>query len=616
MEKFVIVLFSLCALNALSQNEKSLNEISYAQFIGNILNTKEEIYTLNDVVVRFNPLTDDTFKAYFKNENSIFGKQKKVIFIDKKIVLNNVHFPYEFTERDSLNNEIYMSDSGVLNNIVFEKHVEVNNCFTLKILNCTFNSGFTYKARSVYEKKEKQIKFNNGGLDFRNNKVNKKFYVNLSPDTKDTPFQFFCSNNSITLPNNNNGLYFNLILKNVVYQEFRNNTLTGGSRIFFRLDQGAWVNFHNNTFNQNTPEITISNVSDLKKVDFENNTFNNYFFFKIDKLEPTYSIDWQQFERSYIDEGGYSNFFREYEKELELRSDTATYWSNHNTQKFYRDTAMFQIKSAYHLELAARGKFYNHYKNLFNRANANDVYVDLKNIETKRLSVEHTSNPSFNTFFTLKINQFLKVFSDYGTRPSKSIIFSIYIICVFALIYFIFPNSWSQNSKHSIVRRFNFFSKYFRSSDGMNKIYLESKNNELSRYIDFKEQIESSSLELPPFFVKWARPIYKIGLFQSKIQCYIFEKTNLLQGTWLDTPKKERKFKALLTGSYLIIFLVYDLIIRLLDALALSVNTFTTLGFGEIPIKGVPRYLAILQGFIGWFMLTIFSVSLISQILN
>ena len=38
--------------------------------------------------------------------------------------------------------------------------------------------------------------------------------------------------------------------------------------------------------------------------------------------------------------------------------------------------------------------------------------------------------------------------------------------------------------------------------------------------------------------------------------------------------------------------------------------------FGEIPIKGLPRYLAIIQGFIGWFMLTIFSVSLISQLLN
>ena len=55
---------------------------------------------------------------------------------------------------------------------------------------------------------------------------------------------------------------------------------------------------------------------------------------------------------------------------------------------------------------------------------------------------------------------------------------------------------------------------------------------------------------------------------------------------------------------------------KTLNALMLSINTFTTFGFGEIPIKGLPRYLAIIQGFIGWFMLTIFSVSLISQLLN
>ena len=38
---------------------------------------------------------------------------------------------------------------------------------------------------------------------------------------------------------------------------------------------------------------------------------------------------------------------------------------------------------------------------------------------------------------------------------------------------------------------------------------------------------------------------------------------------------------------------------------------------GEIRERVKPlRYLAIIQGFIGWFMLTIFSVSLISQLLN
>ena len=62
--------------------------------------------------------------------------------------------------------------------------------------------------------------------------------------------------------------------------------------------------------------------------------------------------------------------------------------------------------------------------------------------------------------------------------------------------------------------------------------------------------------------------------------------------------------------------LIFDVIVKMLNTRMLSINTFTTLGFGEIPIKGLPRYLAIIQGFIGWFMLTIFSVSLITLLLK
>lgn len=55
---------------------------------------------------------------------------------------------------------------------------------------------------------------------------------------------------------------------------------------------------------------------------------------------------------------------------------------------------------------------------------------------------------------------------------------------------------------------------------------------------------------------------------------------------------------------------------RLVNATALSMNAFVTLGYGEMPAKGVQRYLAVLEGLIGWFLLSIFSASLISQMLQ
>ena len=61
--------------------------------------------------------------------------------------------------------------------------------------------------------------------------------------------------------------------------------------------------------------------------------------------------------------------------------------------------------------------------------------------------------------------------------------------------------------------------------------------------------------------------------------------------------------------------LVFGFGISMLNAITLSLNSFVTLGFGTIPTSGAARYVCILQGFIGWFLLSIFTVSLINQIL-
>lgn len=53
----------------------------------------------------------------------------------------------------------------------------------------------------------------------------------------------------------------------------------------------------------------------------------------------------------------------------------------------------------------------------------------------------------------------------------------------------------------------------------------------------------------------------------------------------------------------------------LVNAFTLSLNSFVTLGFGTIPTSGLARYICILQGFLGWFLLSIFTASLINQVL-
>ena len=53
----------------------------------------------------------------------------------------------------------------------------------------------------------------------------------------------------------------------------------------------------------------------------------------------------------------------------------------------------------------------------------------------------------------------------------------------------------------------------------------------------------------------------------------------------------------------------------LVNAFTLSLNSFVTLGFGTIPTSGLARYVCILQGFLGWFLLSIFTASLINQVM-
>ena len=89
----------------------------------------------------------------------------------------------------------------------------------------------------------------------------------------------------------------------------------------------------------------------------------------------------------------------------------------------------------------------------------------------------------------------------------------------------------------------------------------------------------------------------------------VSSKTKLLADFKTLTEKNKagyvRPFFSLLKGFFYSFF----------NAITLSVNSFVTLGFGTIPTHGLAKYICIFQGFLGWFLLSIFIVALINQIL-
>ena len=97
---------------------------------------------------------------------------------------------------------------------------------------------------------------------------------------------------------------------------------------------------------------------------------------------------------------------------------------------------------------------------------------------------------------------------------------------------------------------------------------------------------------------------------------FIYRRIEVLKGRWKDLRPKRKAYVSLVTIVSLLLYATYLIAVRSLNSITLSINVFSTLGFGAIPVKGVTRYITIVEGFIGWFLLSIFSVSLIGQMLQ
>jgi len=280
------------------------------------------------------------------------------------------------------------------------------------------------------------------------------------------------------------------------------------------------------------------------------------------------------------------------------------------------DSMNFEIKEDYDLLIASYKSLLESYQKRGDQESYNACYVEMKNLDTRHLKFLYTESPTFKTFFKWRINQFLKVFSGYGTEPERAVIFSMYVILLFAFIYLLFPNSWDAHGRKRIMNRYAFFFKYMNKKSGIHEVYLDNQKEDLLEFDEFKTLVAQQGKTVPRFFTATALPLYKWAISGTKFSASVLKRVDIMKGTWNDLPTKKRWWKSFLLIGAFTVAICYDILIKMLNALMLSINTFTTLGFGEIPIKGLPRYLAIIQGFIGWFMLTIFSVSIISQLLN
>lgn len=268
--------------------------------------------------------------------------------------------------------------------------------------------------------------------------------------------------------------------------------------------------------------------------------------------------------------------------------------------------------------ISCYANFYNAFKSQGNRIAANACYVEWKDIETAYLNNLNTSGKDKSVFFNYLMNVFLKIFCDYGTNPLKAIQIAFYVLLFFAGIYFFFPYSILSFHKRSLFDQLKVYGYYLTSPKSLLEIEdsVIAKEDKVPTYNEYMSFVSESKGKIPWYFHIFGKPLYFLELIRSKPTKWFYKLIDIFPDEWENMSRVKKVLATVLYGGVFMATIVWFFLIHVLDSIALSLNVFSTLGFGQIPIKGIPRYLTILEGFIGWFLLSIFSVSLISQVIQ
>ena len=598
---------SLCA-----QDSTAYVYHSYSEFLQLIQQEEDTLFEYSNAIIQFDPKTDQRFTIYYKFKDSVWSEQPvDTIHIRKHIQLQNVHF-YSI-EKDTLieNKREVTKSEGVWYKCRFEGRVEIFQCSDIQLFNSRLANHFRIINQNYVPK---DLVRSNAEIRIQNNRITKDFSIGSDWEADNNQSRVLINNNDFIIDEHKGNYALSVYANSVFFLGFSRNNVRSIAPNIVNVVSGNWIVFEDNIFKRYVT-LDINELRGFQRLQLNRNSFPDFVLLNLPlTIPPSAFIGWKQFEGQLISNNGFGPFISDLYVKDKLYA-TANRFKSVFLRQYY-DSIRISNPKAFVGEMALRGRLYNHHKSKYDYETANQVFIDLKNLETERLAFLHRENPSFRTYFKWKINQFLKLFVDYGTEPAKAIVFALYVIMLFAAVYLFFPNSWDSHGKNRLKDRYLFFLKYLSLNKGIHDVYLEERKDEIAEGERFKAILEQHKLDAPAIFYRTALPLYKWSMAGTRTYSRIIQNFDFLKGKWKETDQKIRAVKTFLVVAIFFFAILYDLFIKVLNAVMLSINTFTTLGFGEIPIKGLPRYLAIIQGFIGWFMLTIFSVSLISQLLN
>jgi len=326
-------------------------------------------------------------------------------------------------------------------------------------------------------------------------------------------------------------------------------------------------------------------------------------------------------EKIKIDETSFNNLgFFYFNEQMDM-----PYYGNNIGQPYYGNEEYYKVKEllkneAYLSKLDELIITYRQFINILaiqgGKAKKDGV-LKLKDLETAQKIYDYYKDPNMNTWFNWKGSEFLRWYSDYGTNPFKALTYCFWAMLYFAMFYFIFYNEWDKIDRGFLIKRFNSVMDYFTTEKRIEDFYYSTHNKEMTTFTEFKETLDKNKVYMPSMLASLAKPIYQISLLRYKTLRFSYTKAEFMAGRkWVDLEQKEKYWIGTLTFFLTLTYIIYLVFIRALNSIVLSINAFSTLGFGQIPVRGFTKYVAIIEGFIGWFLLSIFLVSVLSQMMS
>jgi len=581
---FIILLCTIAISSHLFSQNNYKRKISISKWIEEMEKCKDKVFYLENTEIFFDEIKDSlySFNQFIPLVSGKISNEEKKI--SPLVFIRNCKLPDNAT--------------CSVNSLIFQNNITIANCegaLQVRFIDCTFKQGLDIRSSNFRD------------LEFWNCSILQRVVVS------ELQISFFSFRNC--------SFYTDYRVVESLYtigDEMENHSC----QHLFRVFQNEKMI---NTFELSNCKLLPSEVIPLLSfyggkydvVNFDGTDFSNSIVnfaycsvkenlnvqdckFKqpFGTLKFNFPTDNTSFNWSQLDSVGLG-LYENYPQVYTNKSDT-----------LFSDVSLFnELNSSYR-------KFFSMYRTQGDIESANACYIQMKDMETQRYYKLYQHKPSIYRWFNWRFNLFLKYFSDYGTNPVQSLIISMWTILIFAAVYFFFYSDWDGINRTFLIKQHRKIMQYFRSEQRLEDFYTENYLEDIKTFVDYKKEMAESKVEIPFFIILLGKPLYQLSIIKHQILTFIYRRTEVLQGRWINLKPARKVFVGLTVVFLILIYMIYMCFVRALNSTTLSINVFSTLGFGAIPVKGVSRYITILEGFIGWFLLSIFSVSLISQMLQ